>query len=167
MLLSRKGILIKLLSSNIATIEIFYVEIKLRKKKWLSDFSCNLDKITISMHLSALEKSLNLYSKQYENSVILGDFNMEVNKNYVKIFFKSYNLKSFVRVPACFKNPEILLCIDLTLANSPYFFQNSCVIETGLSNFHKMAVAAMKAFFEKMKPKIITYINYKLFSNEL
>ena len=72
-----------------------------------------------------------------------------------------------VRVPTCFKNPENPLCIDLTMVNSPYSFQSSCFIETGVTDFHKMTVAAVKASFQKMKPKIITYRNCKLFSNEL
>ena len=40
-------------------------------------------------------------------------------------------------------------------------------IQSHLSDFHKMTVAVMKASFQKMKPKIITYRNYKLFSNKL
>ena len=80
---------------------------------------------------------------------------MEVDNNDMKDFCKSYNLKSLVRVPTCFKNPENLSCIDLILTNSPYSFHSSCVIETGLSDF------------QKMKQKIITYRNFKLFSGEL
>ena len=53
------------------------------------------------------------------------------------------------------------------MTNSPYSFHSSCVIETGLSDFHKITVAVTKASFQKMKPKIITFRNYKLFSNEL
>ena len=47
------------------------------------------------------------------------------------------------------------------------FFQSSCVIETGLSDFHKMTVGVIKASFQKIKRKVITYRTYKLFSNEL
>ena len=119
------------------------------------------------MHLSALRKSLDLYSTQYENFVVLGDFNVEVDSSDMKDFCKSYNLKSLVWVPTCFKNSENPSCIDLILTNSEYSLQSSCVIETGLPDFHKMTVAVMKASFQKMKPKIITYRNYELFSNEL
>ena len=48
------------------------------------------------MHLSALRKSLDLYSTQYENFVVLGDFNVEVDSSDMKDFCKSYNLKSLV-----------------------------------------------------------------------
>ena len=70
-------------------------------------------------------------------------------------------------MPTCFKSPENLSCIDLILTNSPYSFHSSCVIETGLSNFHKLIAEVMEAPFQKTKPKIITHRNYKLFSFEL
>ena len=34
-------------------------------------------------------------------------------------------------------------------------FHNSCAIETGLSDFHKMIVTVMKSQFQKKGPKII------------
>ena len=40
-------------------------------------------------------------------------------------------------------------------------FQSSGVIETGLSDFHKMTVAVMKASFEILDPKIIHYRDYR------
>ena len=49
----------------------------------------------------------------------------------------------------------------------PNFDKFSYVIETCLSDFHQMTIAVMKVSFQKVKPKIITYRNYKLFSNEL
>ena len=92
---------------------------------------------------------------------------MEVDNNDLKNFCKSYNLKSLVRVPTCFKNPENPSCIDLILANFSNSFQSSCTTETGLSDFYKMTASVMKASFHKMKSKIITYRNYKLLSNKL
>ena len=76
MLLSREGIPIKLLSSEIAPIKIFYVEINLRKKKWLLNCSYKAGNRNISMHPSALRKSSDIFSTQYKHFVILGDFNV-------------------------------------------------------------------------------------------
>ena len=42
---------------------------------------------------------------------------------------------SLIKDPTCFKNPRNPSCIDLISTNSPYSFQNSCVIETGVSDF--------------------------------
>ena len=40
------------------------------------------------------------------------------------------------------------------------------MIETGLSDFHKMIVAVMKLHFPKMKPQAVSYRKYKDFDNE-
>ena len=39
------------------------------------------------------------------------------------------------------------------------------MIETDLSDFYKMAVTVMKTTFEKLKPNIIRYRDYRKFSN--
>ena len=64
------------------------------------------------------------------------------------------------------KNLNNPSCIDLLLTNFPKCFQNSCVLETGLSDFRKMIVTVMKAHFRKLEPKIINYRNYRYFSND-
>ena len=58
-------------------------------------------------------------------------------------------------------------CIDLILTNSLRIFQNTCVFETGLSDFHKMTVTVMKLHFPKQKPKIICYRDCKRFRNQI
>ena len=40
------------------------------------------------------------------------------------------------------------------------------MIETGLSDFHNMTVAVMKTTFEKLKPNIIHYRDYRKFLND-
>ena len=63
-------------------------------------------------------------------------------------------------------NPEKPSCIDLLLANRPKSFQNSSVVETGLSHFHKMKVTVMKTTFEKLKPRICYFRNWNQFFYE-
>ena len=94
----------------------------------------------------------------------MGDFNADMENVSLKHFCDLYNLKNLIKVPTCFKNPENPKCIDLMLTRSYRSFQNSCAIETGLSDFHKMIVTVMKAYFQKQKPKVITYRDYKNFS---
>ena len=79
----------------------------------------------------------------------------------------TYNLRSLITEPTCYKNPENPACIDLILTNHPRSFQNSCVFETGLSDLHKMAVTIMKASFQRLQPRIINYSDYKRFQNDL
>ena len=65
------------------------------------------------------------------------------------------------------KNLENPTCIDLILTNHPLSFQNSCVLETGLSDFHKMTVTIMKASFQRLQPRIINYRDYRRFQNDV
>ena len=78
----------------------------------------------------------------------------------------TYNLKSLVKQKICFKNPDNPSCIDLILTNSPRSFQDSCVFETGLSNFQKLTATALKQYFPKRKPKIVSYRDYRNFQND-
>ena len=81
-------------------------------------------------------------------------------------FCESYNLKSLIKVPIYYKNPENPSCIDLILKNKPRNFQNSCVIETSLSDFHKMTVTALRMQCRKLKPRALSYRDYMKFPNE-
>ena len=80
-------------------------------------------------------------------------------------FCASYNLKSLIKEPTCFKSVDNLSCIDLVLTNHPKCFQNSGVYETGISDFHKLTFTVLKTYFQKAKPRIIKYRDYKHFDN--
>ena len=76
MLYVRGDILSKLLGVERSPTEWFYVEINLRKKKWLLCCSYSPNRNNIQFHLENLTKRLALYSSNYENLIILGDFNL-------------------------------------------------------------------------------------------
>ena len=66
----------------------------------------------------------------------------------------------------CLKNPTNPKCIDLMSINRHHSFQNLCVIETGLSDFHKMAVTVLRSFLKKVETKVIFYRDEKNFTND-
>ena len=68
-------------------------------------------------------------------------------------FCKTYNLGNLVKGPTCFKNPTNPSSIDLILTNRPKSFQGTVLIETGLSDFHKMTLTVLKMHFKKQSPK--------------
>ena len=82
-------------------------------------------------------------------------------------FCQSYNLSSLIRESTCYKNPENPSCMDLFLMNSPSSFQNSGVVETGLSDFHRMIVTVMKTSFQRLPPKIRHYRDYSNYDNNM
>ena len=84
----------------------------------------------------------------------------------MKYFCDNYNLKSLIKQPTCYKNPDNPTCIDLLLTNAPRNFQSTCVLETGLPDFHLMTLTVMRKSFERLQPRVINYRSYKNFSNE-
>ena len=109
----------------------------------------------------------NLYSSSYESIILVGDFNSEINGNCMNDFCESYNLSSLIRESTCYKNPENPSRIDLFLMNSPNSFQNSGVVETGLSDFHRMIVTVMKTSFQRLPPKIRRYRDYSNYDRNI
>ena len=53
------------------------------------------------------------------------------------------------------------------LTNRPRSFQDTLLIETVLSDFHKMTASVLKTFAKKEPPKMISFCEYKYFSNDL
>ena len=126
----REDIPARVLSHNFPPGESFFVEIIFHKKKWL------------------ISRTLDTFSTKYENILLLGDFNACADDETVNDFRSSYCLKSLIKQPTCFKNPENLSCIDLILTNKPWRFHSMCVLETGLSDFHRITVSVLNETFE-------------------
>ena len=74
----------------------------------------------------------------------------------LKDFCSLYNFKNLIKEPMCYKNTLNPSCIDLIITNKPNSFQDTNVIEVGLSNFHKLTVSVVEMFFKKHLPKIIS-----------
>ena len=131
MLFVRGDIPAKLIFTEVSLIEGFYVETSLRKQKWLICCSCNPDKHNISKHIKGLSKSIDLFSSNYENVLLMGDFNAGLDNAVLKDFCNlTNNLTNLINKVTCYKNPNNSSCIDLLLTNFPKYFQNLCVIET-------------------------------------
>ena len=165
MIYIREDIPSKILTNANMNIEALFVELNVRKKKWLICGSYNPHSSSISTHLKQIGNSLDLLLTNYDNLICVGDFNVEATETSMIEFCQLYSLKHLIKTPTCFKNPENPKCIDLILTNSNKSFQHSNVIETGLSDFHKMVITVMKIKYPKQTPKIVNYRNYKKFEN--
>ena len=104
---------------------------------------------------SKQSKNLDLQSYKYEHFVFIDDFNKGMKNEAIKDFCNLYRLTSLNKKPTYYKNLANTSCIDLILTNCPKYFYNTTVIETRLSNFHKMKGTIMKTNFHKLEPKIV------------
>ena len=88
----------------------------------------------------------------------MSDFNANASEPTIIPFCNLFKLKNFVKEPARYKNPENSRCINLflilflTVSRS---FHNTCVFETGLSDFHKLVLTILRQKFESLPSKII------------
>ena len=72
-----------------------------------------------------------------------------------------FNVETADTAISDFKNPSTPSFIDLIITSRPKSFQNSMVIETDLSDFHKMGIKVIKMYYSKQKPTIIYYCEFK------
>ena len=144
--------------------EIKVVEINLHKTKWLLIGIYRPPSQSEKFFFEELSKNLELYLANYENFLIVGDFNLDEKSSNLKDFMNSFNLENIVKEPTCFKS-DSPTCIDLILTSDTSRLTNTATIETGLSDFHIMIATALKGGFHKRGPKVVTYRDYNKFRN--
>ena len=143
-------------------IENFFVEINLRSRKWFLLCSYSPNGNLIADHLRYIGRGIDFYSSKYNSFIVLGDLNTEISNSFLEQFCASYNLKSLIKEPTCFKSVVNLSCIDLILTYNLNYFQNSGAYETGIST--KQLLLFLR-HFQKATPRIIKYRDYIHFDN--
>ena len=86
----------------------------------------------------------------------MGSLNANISEPKLTFFWTLYKLKNLVKEPTFYKNPNTPNCIDLFLTDRTKRFHNTCVFETGLSDFQKLAVTLLQSKFESLPPQIIS-----------
>ena len=148
-------------------IEGIFFEINLRKTKWLLCATYHPPSQSDNYYFNFLERALDIYNDFYDNFLLIGDFNSEETEPHISDFLDQYSAKNLVKEKTCFKNVNNPSCIDLLITNRCNSFQNTTVLSTGLSDFHKMVVTALKCNYTQGKPKQVNYRDYKKFDNKV
>ena len=69
----------------------------LKRSKWLLFGGYNSNKENISMFINELWPVLDHYIPKYDNFVILGDFNSEMQEKALSEFCNTYNLHNLIK----------------------------------------------------------------------
>ena len=146
-----------------ADVECIFLELKIRQCKWLVVGGYNPHRENISYFLKHMGMGMDKLLCKYENLLLLGDWNCSVNEKEMKEFCDTYNLENLIKGPTCFKSVNNPSSIDIMLTNKKLSFQNSLVVETGLSDFHRMTISVLKRYFKKKDPITITYRDLRSF----
>ena len=120
-------------------------KLTIAKKKWLclGIYQPPAPENLVSF-FEQLTDCLSKESEFYENFIILGDFNIDVKAAGRELdkfdeFCDLLNLTNLVRNKTCFTRDH-KSTVDLILTNKPKSFQNTCITETGLSDFNKLTL---------------------------
>ena len=104
---------------------------------------CKSPEQSKSVFLESLSKSLAIYLDTHENVIILGDLSITSEDKNLQLFADSFNLEHLIKKPACFKGS--LSCIDLINRNMKAYFKKTCILETAISDFHKITAVSLKS----------------------
>ena len=147
-------------------IEVTFIEINLRKAKWLIASTYLPPWQEKNYYFDNIAKTLDVYGAKYENIILVGDFNTKESEQVLNDFLFEQDLKNIVSFPTCFKSVENPSTIDLLLTNKANYFQNTVGFSTGLSDFHKLVATSFKMSFSKSKPIQRTYREMRHFDRD-
>ena len=147
-------------------IEGIFIELNIKNKKWLLFSGYNPKKELITNYLNEVVFHIDKLLGNFDNLILIGDFNSEMEEEKMKDFCETYNLQNLIKEPTCFKSAENPTSIDVILTNKSNSFINTSTLETGLSDHHKMVTTVLKTHFNKIKSSNVTYRSYKHFDLE-
>ena len=142
-------------------IQIIPFELNRKKGKWLFIRIYKLPLQNNQYFVNILSDWLDFFSTEYDNKVVLGDFNLEPSSLSMLSFMDSQNFVNLIKNKTCFKGA--CSCIGLILRNRKYSFKNTSSYETGFSDHHHLIYSVMKTTFKCEEPKKSIYRNYSNF----
>ena len=134
----REDILSRLLVDQklLHDIEGIFIELNLRKKKWLLFGSYHPPSQSDEYFFHQVKKRLDMHSKFYESYMLIGDFNVEESKPCLPQFHFEIKAIKIVKEPTCYKSLSNPSCIELVITNSSSSFQNTKTISNKKSKLY-------------------------------
>ena len=106
-----------------------------------------------------------MYLDLYENVILVGDFNMTPENKKLQQLLQTLDFEHLRKKPTRFKVSSS--CIDLIVANrKAYFDKKTNILETGISDFHKLSAVSLKTQILKTPPKRTFCRDYKTFDEK-
>ena len=168
----KEGIITKRISNlEGKSSETICLEITFSKKKWCVVFAYRPPIKNKETFFSELSFSFNQITNNYDNFIIIGDLNIDTldkskdHYSYLSDFCDTFSLSNLIESKTCFKS-DSGTSIDVMLTNRPKCFQKTAVIETGLSDYHKMILSFFRTHYVRLPPKKLEYRDYKNFDKD-
>ena len=145
-------------------IEGIFIELNFKNNKWLLLGTYRPPSQCSNFFYTEINKVLDKIAMNYDNLLFIGDFNETVKNTNTKLFMEKHVLNNLVKDYTCYKNPTNPSCIDLMLTNKKMSFKNSCVFDSGLSDFHRLIITSFRFKYSPGAPKQVFYRSFKHFN---
>ena len=152
-------------------LECICVELKISIKKWIIFVVYRSPKYgNLSEFFEKLSRVVDLATTKYDKVVILGDINIDTQDsdspglNKVQDICDVFGLISLIIKSTTCETKMSSSSIDVILTNHTRSLKNSGMIETGLSDFHKLVITSFRSTYEKLRPTKIQYRSDKKFN---
>ena len=169
----KKGLITKRLNSfETSNAETICVELNTSGRKWFILFAYRPESIDRILFFEEISICLGKAVKNYDYVILAGDLNVDMDipitdtKGLLSDLCDTFDLTNLINKTTCTKKREGS-SLDVLLTNHPRCFQHTCVIETGLSDHHKLIGSFFRSKFQRLPPKNIHYRDYKKFDDKL
>ena len=152
--------------------ETICLELNLSGRKWFILFAYRPESIVRELFFDEIALCLGKATKKYDYIILAGDLNVDMDipstdrKGLLTDLCVTFDLTNLINKKTCTKKSEGS-SLDVFLTNHPKCFQHTCVIETALSDHHKLIGSFLRTKFHRLPPKNIHYRDYKNFDDKI
>ena len=138
--------------------ETICIELNISGRKWFIAYTYRPESIDRHLFFEEISNTLNKAITSYDFIILAGDINVDMDipktdiKGYLSDLCDNFCLSNLINKKTCTKSHNGS-SLDVLLTNHPKCFQSTCVIETGLSDFHKLIGTFLKSSFCRLPPK--------------
>ena len=166
----KNGIITKRIKSyDTPHAETICLELNISGRKWFIMFGYRPESINRELFVHEVYITLCKAVNNYDFIIFAGDLNVDLDipnsdtKGFLSDLCDTFDLTNLIGKTTCTKS-SAGSSLDVFLTNHPRCFQHTCVVETGLSDHHKLIGSFLRSKFKKLPPKNIHYRNYKHFN---
>ncbi|XP_057305354.1 uncharacterized protein LOC130642282 [Hydractinia symbiolongicarpus] len=145
-------------------IEAIFLEINLRKQKWIVAGIYKPPSLNTKYFTRCIREFLSKINS--DNIILMGDFNAVEHDDDMLLFNSELRLKNLIKKPTCHKSLQNPSCVDHIWVSDSKRFHHTSILENDLSDYHDVVVTFLNVEIAKKGPKIINYRCYRLFNDE-
>ena len=131
------------------------IEVTISNNKWCITFADRPPLNEKKQFLDELNLSLNQCVSKYDNIIVMGGLNMDIqnkrkdNNNFLSDLCDTFSLQNITTGKTC-RESNAGISIHIMLTNRPRRFHKNSIFETGISDHHKPILSFFRSYFTRI-----------------